>query len=123
MKIKSAFCRLIGLPVVMLGSISSAAETVMLEDFRKGEVNLGWQIVNDTVMGGISSSRLDRVDDEIVRFSGQLRLENNGGFASMRSSSGVPNMAKANTIVIRVRGDGRRYQLRLRRGNGWRMPD
>ncbi|GAB5560532.1 MAG: CIA30 family protein [Synoicihabitans sp.] len=112
-----------GLLMGAVSTSSATAETIVVEDFREGAVDLRWQIVNDSVMGGISNSRLDRIDDEVVRFSGRLRLENNGGFASMRSAGNVPDMGDANAIMIRVKGDGRRYQLRLRTGEGWRTPD
>ena len=48
------------------------------------EMNPGsWQIVNDGVMGGISSSRMVEADG-VLNFEGELSLENNGGFASAR---------------------------------------
>jgi len=106
---------------VCTGALLSA-ETV-IEDFQTGAVALRWQIVNDSVMGGVSNSNVDRVTDDTVRFSGTLSLENNGGFASMRSSGRMPNLNGADAVILRVKGDGRTYQLRLRTGNGWRVPD
>ncbi len=35
----------------------------------------------DSVMGGVSTAKLEH-DDEQLHFTGQLSLENNGGFAS-----------------------------------------
>jgi hypothetical protein len=102
---------------------TARAAEIVIEDFAKAAVTLNWQIVNDSVMGGISVSRLDRVSDEIVRFSGRLSLENNGGFASVRSSGRMPGLAGARAVAIRTKGDGRTYQLRLRTSNGWRAPD
>ena len=43
-----------------------------------------WRIVNDDVMGGISTSELYLNDDKNLIFNGNLSLENNGGFASSR---------------------------------------
>jgi len=101
---------------------SSGAE-VVIEDFKADAVSLNWQIVNDSVMGGISTSRLLRVSDQVVRFSGELSLDNNGGFASARATGQIPDLAGIDTISLRVKGDGRRYQLRLRSRTGWRVPD
>ncbi|MCU0952883.1 MAG: CIA30 family protein, partial [Burkholderiaceae bacterium] len=42
-----------------------------------------WQVVNDGVMGGVSSSRITAGADG-VQFSGEVRTEFNGGFASAR---------------------------------------
>ena len=71
-----------------------------------------WVVIDDGVMGGRSAGQVD-VDQGILHFSGTLSLENNGGFSSIRSLIG---QAPKNTLGVRmtVRGDGRRYQLRLR---------
>jgi hypothetical protein len=114
-----------GLKVLLLASLvalPAAAETI-IEDFARDGLNLRWEIVNDSVMGGISDSDLTRVDDGVVRFSGRLSLENNGGFASVRASGRFPDLSTKAAIVIRAKGDGRSYQLRLRTATGWRVPD
>lgn len=112
----------LGVAVILTASTLVKAE-VLVEEFSRGGVSLNWQIVNDSVMGGISNSNMDWVSDEVVRFSGRLAMENNGGFASVRSSGRMPEMAEAKAMVIRVKGDGRTYQLRLRTSTGWRVPD
>ena len=99
------------------------ASDIVIEEFAESAVSLRWQIVNDDVMGGVSQSSLNRVDAETVRFSGQLSLENNGGFASARALGRMPDLSEAQAILIRTKGDGRTYQLRLRMANGWRAPD
>ena len=50
-----------------------------------------WMIVNDTVMGGRSSADLYTLRDEsdVFRFTGQLSLENNGGFGGNEDNSGA----------------------------------
>ncbi|MEJ6603202.1 MAG: CIA30 family protein [Opitutaceae bacterium] len=111
---------MLGLAGVMI--IPLQAE-VTLEDFTDGDVSLDWQIVNDSVMGGRSRSGLERVSDDVMRFRGQLSLENNGGFASVRASGRMPDLSAARAVSIRVKGDGRTYQLRLRTSDGWRTPD
>ena len=47
-----------------------------------------WVVVNDTVMGGRSSSSV-QADDDRVSFQGVVSLKNNGGFASLRSSNSI----------------------------------
>ncbi len=79
-----------------------------------------WFAVNDGVMGGVSRGAL-RAGDEpgTAVFEGVLSLENRGGFASVRTPIPIGSLAAAHSIRLRVRGDGRRYQLRLRRGREW----
>ena len=72
-----------------------------------------WRIVNDGVMGGVSSSRVSRAGDAL-RFAGEISLANNGGFASMRRSldAGIATGGPVG-FVLTVRGDGNRYRLRV----------
>jgi NADH dehydrogenase [ubiquinone] 1 alpha subcomplex assembly factor 1 len=89
-------------------------DPVSLVDFRAGLPD-DWAIVNDGVMGGVSSSTLTWEDGAAV-FAGDLSLENNGGFASVRIAIPPGALAGADRLSVRVRGDGKRYQLRLRPG-------
>mgnify|MGYP001826955301 FL=1 len=90
-----------------------------LVDLADPEATRAFFVVNDDVMGGVSTSRLSRHGDSLV-FSGRLRLEHGGGFASMRGPVGTRNGRSAldlsdwSGIEILVRGDGRRYKFTLR---------
>lgn len=86
---------------------------ILLEDFRKGDT-LGWFIVNDDVMGGRSTSDMEIAEDGIGRFYGEVSLENNGGFASVRAPLDTTLSESVSRFVIRVKGDGNRYDFRLR---------
>lgn len=71
-----------------------------------------WVALNDGVMGGRSSGGAV-VEHGQLHFSGELSLENNGGFASVRSVGRDFDLSHVTAMILRVRGDGRRYQLRL----------
>ena len=47
-------------------------------------------------------------------FSGDISLENNGGFASIRSNTGDMSLDGASGITVKARGDGRTYWVGLR---------
>jgi len=70
-----------------------------------------WRIVNDGVMGGASSARISRAGDAL-RFAGEVSLANSGGFASIRRSFDAGG-GDAAGLLLRVRGDGNRYRLRV----------
>lgn len=89
----------------------SIRETVVC-DFSH-PTNLIWQIVNDDVMGGVSTSTF-QVTNQVATFRGTVSLENNGGFASVRTMPTNLNLAGATEFVARVRGDGRQYKFTAR---------
>lgn len=107
----------------LLASVTVASVTVANEPSKSEQASQGrelfdfdgqqalskWQIVNDGVMGGRSSSRVARGADASMKFSGVLSLANNGGFASTRSRGSDLGLKRGDTIVLKVKGDGRKY--------------
>ncbi len=85
----------------------------MLFDFAVPEATQAWQPVNDGVMGGVSDGRFKITDQGTMEFFGTLSLENNGGFASVRSRRIDLGLQPGDTLLIRLRGDGRDYLLNL----------
>ena len=90
----------------------SAEEEQVLFDFRKPTAAQQWRTVNDGVMGGVSDGKFKIANEKMV-FFGTLSLENNGGFASVRSRPTEVNLKAGDSVVTRVRGDGREYRLNL----------
>jgi monofunctional biosynthetic peptidoglycan transglycosylase len=115
--------------LVALMGVSSMAQVpqVPLFAFESPDAAAGWQTVNDGVMGGVSDGRFRITQGQTLEFSGTLSLENNGGFASVRSRPRTLGLQTGDTLVVRVRGDGREYQLNLyasgrRRAFSYRAP-
>ena len=93
---------------------STSQGEIIIEDFAEKSL-LNWNIVNDTVMGGRSQARMS-VRNNKAEFKGYLSLANNGGFSSVRAY--YPNdLFDINSIVLRVKGDGRKYSFRVRTDN------
>jgi monofunctional biosynthetic peptidoglycan transglycosylase len=84
-----------------------------LFDFSRADAAMVWQNINDGVMGGVSEGKSRITDKKTLEFYGTLSLENNGGFASVRSKAKKLNLEKGDVLVARVRGDGREYSMNL----------
>ena len=94
---------------------TSAVDTLpgqLLFDFQSGTPS--WSSVDDSVMGGVSQSASRVLDEGVLEFSGTMSLENNGGFASIRSPWNPIDLSEYDGILIRVLGDGQVYRLRIR---------
>lgn len=98
--------------------------SLMIDDRSSGDLHASigsdWRAVTDTVMGGASSGRL--VPTEIagrpcLRLSGDVSLENNGGFVQASLDLGPAGALDARDyqgIELDVYGNGERYNLHLR---------
>lgn len=70
-----------------------------------------WRITDDGVMGGKSEGKIILNQDSVL-FTGEVSLENNGGFTS--TFHPITSLAtNQKNITIDVQGDGHIYQLRL----------
>lgn len=81
--------------------------------FTGPEAAQTWQAVNDGVMGGVSDGRFRITPEGTLAFFGTLSLENNGGFASVRTRPMALDLQADDTVVVRLKGDGREYVLNL----------
>jgi len=108
------------LGIVSWSDITSAtmetAERILI-DFNNTDEKKNWQIINDDVMGGVSQSEIIFNDTGTVTFQGRISLENNGGFASTRSKSHSYRLGGYIGLHVRIQGDGKDYQLRVRTDN------
>jgi len=89
-------------------------DEVILFDFASNDAVSAWRAVDDTVMGGVSSSRMERSADGKAVFTGEVSLENSGGFASVQGPEIQQSLGAFDGIAIRVKGDGKRYKCGLR---------
>lgn len=114
MKIYSNFSFL-AFTLISFISLSLNAQNIF--DFSNNVTLKKWTIVNDDVMGGVSSSSLTINNSGHGFFSGKISLDNNGGFASVRYNLKKINVTKDNTINIVLKGDKKIYQLRIKENN------
>jgi|TARA_B110001454_G_scaffold203908_1_gene212198 monofunctional biosynthetic peptidoglycan transglycosylase len=78
-----------------------------------GNDRASWWIVNDDVMGGRSNSNISLTGDRTALFTGFVSLDNNGGFASARAGFPSLDLSAFKGVTLRIKGDGRKYQLRF----------
>lgn len=92
-----------------MGNLSDA----MILDFTAAK-RTEWEAIDDRIMGGSSQSTPEYMEGVGLRFSGKVSLENNGGFASIRSEDTELDLSPYSGIRVRLRGDGKKYKLSLR---------
>jgi len=94
----------------------------LIFDFRNPSFDLQntWGAIDDVVMGGVSASGIQLVDNTAV-FSGNVSTANSGGFASVRTRNfDIPvNLSGYEGVELRVKGDGKRYKFFLRTDSQW----
>lgn len=83
-------------------------------DFTRESKPGDWFVVDDGVMGGRSRGTVGLSDEGHGIFQGTVSLENNGGFSSIRARLEGLETRGYSAFKIRLKGDGRNYQFRVR---------
>jgi len=86
--------------------------TMTLFDFTPESDISNWVTVDDTVMGGRSDGHFRINDEGHGEYGGHVSLENNGGFSSLRYRMPTIRIEGLTKVVLRLKGDGKRYQFR-----------
>jgi len=85
--------------------------------FESGCSTKGWQVVDDRVMGGRSQGDFTINQEGFGVFEGYVTTENNGGFSSLRYNFDGIKTIGFESVVLKLKGDGKSYQFRLK-GSG-----
>ena len=98
-------------------------ETVVF-DFTKEGVRKGFLPITDNVMGGVSTAQFEaeKSPEEFAAFTGNLSLDNFGGFATVRSPTKTYDLSEFSGLELRLRGDGKTYIFFLKsneKNNGY----
>ncbi|MDO6597261.1 CIA30 family protein [Oceanihabitans sp. 2_MG-2023] len=95
--------------------IVTMEQPILLFDFKTNSNTKEWQVVDDVVMGGKSSGHFYVAPTGHGVFEGHVSLENNGGFSMLRYRFDKINTHTVSKLILRVQGDGKRYQFRIKR--------
>ena len=93
--------------------LSAGASTVKTKTLRE----MNWVPINDTVMGGRSSSALSWNTQNHLVWTGDLSLENNGGFVSIRTRENWVDWSAYQGVEVVLEGGGRAVQVTLQRAD------
>jgi NADH dehydrogenase [ubiquinone] 1 alpha subcomplex assembly factor 1 len=73
-----------------------------------------FRVVDDVVMGGVSQGNFRINENGNGLYFGEVSLENNGGFSSLRYRFEEINVSKFSKVILRIKGDGKSYQFRIK---------
>jgi hypothetical protein len=86
----------------------------LIFNFTK-EANLSsWQVIDDGVMGGRSQGNFAINEEGNAVFEGTVSLDNYGGFSSVRHRLLEKDISKYTKVLLRIKGDGKKYQFRIK---------
>lgn len=89
-------------------------ESNIIFDFNQKSDLKNWVIIDDVVMGGKSTSYIELSPQGHGVFKGKVSLVNYGGFSTVRYRFQKKWIKDFTKIVLKIKGDGKNYQFRMR---------
>ena len=103
--------------ILLLGT----ANSIMEINFGSTNNQSDWYVINDGVMGGLSESQLGFGEDSFI-FKGEVSLQNNGGFSSVRSPFDTYDLTDFSAVEIKYRATGYDFAFNLATSKVWYRP-
>ena len=102
--------------LVVLISFPAMAQLKLFDNFLNNPSGR-WEFITDQVMGGISTGRVDFISegvDSYARMTGNVSLENNGGFIQFRREVEIYFGEASEGLKLKVRGNNQQYFVHIR---------
>ncbi|MEN0051314.1 MAG: CIA30 family protein [Bacteroidota bacterium] len=109
----------IGVFLLLLGSLLISNNLKI--DFGKDGMGQDWQVINDGVMGGLSTGTINFTDTSLV-FKGSVSLENFGGFTAFKSPFQATNLSDYEYVSIRLKVKEQQFALTLETDQNFYQP-
>lgn len=90
-------------------------------DFGTKKQGADWYVINDTVMGGRSASQIT-IEKDALKFTGNVSLENNGGFVSLRAPFGTYDLTSYSTVSIQYKSPTHSFAMMMETDELWYVP-
>jgi NADH dehydrogenase [ubiquinone] 1 alpha subcomplex assembly factor 1 len=95
-------------------------QSMTLFNFTTDSDISNWSIVDDVVMGGRSDGNMSLNKEGHAEYTGEISLKNNGGFSSLRYYFKSLNTANFSKFILKVKGDGKAFQFRVKDNRNYR---
>ena len=90
-------------------------------NFGSAQGAQGWRVINDGVMGGLSQGKAQLTENSIL-FQGNISLDNNGGFSSLKSPFQKTDLSSFEFVEVRLKSKGQKFALTLETHERFYMP-
>lgn len=100
--------------ILLFFSVMNQDSSSYIFDFKNEKNFSNWYVVDDGVMGGLSQGTFTSTDSGNALYSGIVRTENNGGFSSVRFGFETKDVSDYKFVKLKVKGDGKSYQFRIK---------
>jgi hypothetical protein len=111
------------LPIILTFFLFFFYSTDLVIDFGTSNgKNKDWILISDNIMGGVSKSKLEYLDNSFL-LTGTISLDNYGGFSSIKTKYENFDLTDYQGVKIRFKSSNQKFAFTLEESKNWTLPN
>ena len=105
-----------------ISSLKSFGQSSLIDFGNLAEKNQEWVLLSDNVMGGVTKSKIEYTINSVL-LSGNISLDNYGGFSSLKTKYKSFDLSTYMGIKIKFRSTNQKFAFTLEDNQNWTRPN
>jgi hypothetical protein len=108
--------------LLALISLQSFGQSSIIDFGNSAGKNQEWILLSDNIMGGVTKSKIEYTTNSVL-LSGNISLDNYGGFSSIKTKYKSVDLSKYNGIKIKFKSTNQKFAFTLEDNQDWTQPN
>jgi hypothetical protein len=108
--------------LLAISTLQSFGQSSIIDFGNTAEKNQEWVLLSDNIMGGVTKSKIEYTNNS-VQLSGNISLDNFGGFSSIKTKYKSFDLSKYNGIKIKFKSTNQKFAFTLEDDQNWTQPN
>jgi len=108
--------------ILCLSTLESFGQSSIIDFGNSAEKNQEWKLLSDNVMGGVTKSKIEYTNNSVL-LTGNISLDNYGGFSSIKTNYKNIDLSNFNGIKIKFKSANQKFAFTLEDNQNWMQPN
>ena len=108
--------------VLCISALQSFGQSSIIDFGNSAEKNQEWKLLSDNIMGGVTKSKIEYTNNSVL-LTGNISLDNYGGFSSIKTKYKSVDLSKYNGIKIKFKSTNQKFAFTLEDNQDWTQPN
>ena len=108
--------------LLALISLQSFGQSSIIDFGNSAGKNQEWILLSDNIMGGVTKSKIEYTTNSVL-LSGNISLDNFGGFSSVKTKFKKIDLSAFKGIRIRHKSNNQKFAFTLEDTQNWTLPN
>jgi monofunctional biosynthetic peptidoglycan transglycosylase len=108
--------------LLCISALKSFGQSSIIDFGNSNGKNQEWMLLSDNIMGGNTKSKIEYTNNSVL-LSGNISLDNYGGFSSIKTKYKSFDLSKFTAIKIKFKSTKQKFAFTLEDNQNWTQPN